>query len=279
MTRASCLCGSVAWEFDEPFEFMVHCHCSRCRKAHGVNFATYVGAPAGGFCLRGAEHVVRWESSPGTIRTFCGQCGSVVPSEPVDGRVIAPAGNFDDDPEIRPQAHIFVASKAPWYEICDSLPQFHAYPPNIDAPVLPDRPPLDAPGHPRASCLCGGVAFTVESKALRHYSCHCSRCRKARSAAHGSNFFTPADGVRFTRGEDLVVVYKLPEAQYFAQAFCRVCGSAMPRIDRSRDLAVVPLGPFDDDPGIPPLPHIYVASKAPWFDIADDRPQYPEGSE
>lgn len=276
MTRASCLCGNVAWEFAEPLEFMVHCHCSRCRKAHGVNFATYVGAPAAGFLLRGSEQIVRWESTPGLFRCFCGRCGAVVPGDAVDGRIIAPAGNFDDDPGIRPRAHIFTASKAPWYEICDALPQFHAYPPDIDAPVLPDRAPLDPPGAARASCLCGAVTCVVDAPPLRYYNCHCSRCRKSRSAAHASNFFVPAGGVRFTRGEDHLVLYKLPEAQYFAQAFCRICGSPMPRIDRTRDIAVVPMGPFDDDPGIPPLPHIFVGSKAPWYEIAGDLPQYEE---
>jgi hypothetical protein len=32
-------------------------------------------------------------------------------------------GTLDDDPGIRPALHILVASKAPWYEIFDGLPQ------------------------------------------------------------------------------------------------------------------------------------------------------------
>jgi len=35
-----------------------------------------------------------------------------------------PAGTLDDDPGIRPQGHIFVEFKAPWFEITDPLPQF-----------------------------------------------------------------------------------------------------------------------------------------------------------
>ena len=30
----------------------------------------------------------------------------------------------------------------------------------------------------------------------------------------------------------------------------------------------------DDDPGIRPAMHIFVGSKAPWFTITDDLPQY-----
>lgn len=274
MIQASCLCGEVAWETDAPLEFMSHCHCSRCRKAHGVAFATYAGVPAAGLRLRG--RVVRWESSPGFFRSFCGGCGSVVPGDPVDGRVFLPAGNFEEDPGIRPLAHIFVASKAPWYTISDGLPRFDAYPPGFDAPVLADRPPLDPPGAPRGSCLCGAVAYVVEAPPLRCHNCHCGRCRKARSAAHASNLFTPAAGVRFTRGEDLLVTYKLPAARHFAQVFCRTCGAAMPRIDRTRGGAIVPMGSLDDDPGIRPQAHIFVGSKAPWYDITDDLPQYAE---
>ena len=39
-------------------------------------------------------------------------------------RIGIPAGTLDEDPGIRPQGHIFVEFKAPWFEITDSLPQF-----------------------------------------------------------------------------------------------------------------------------------------------------------
>jgi hypothetical protein len=41
-----------------------------------------------------------------------------------------PAGCLDDDPGARPRAHIFAASKAPWYEISGELPRFEEYPPS-----------------------------------------------------------------------------------------------------------------------------------------------------
>jgi hypothetical protein len=33
-------------------------------------------------------------------------------------------GALDDDAPLRAQSHIFVASKAPWFEIAGDLPQF-----------------------------------------------------------------------------------------------------------------------------------------------------------
>lgn len=276
MFHASCLCGEVSWEHDGPLDFMIHCHCSRCRKTHGVGFATYVGGAADRFRLRGADRVVGWESTPGFFKCFCGRCGSVVPSDASDGRVFMPAGNFDDDPGLRPISHIFVASKAPWFDIEDDLPRFDAFPPGVDAPALADRPPLDPPGAPRGSCLCGGVTYVVEGAPLRAWNCHCGRCRKARSAAHASNLFTTSDGVRFTRGEHLIASHKVTDAQHFTHFFCQTCGSSMPRIDRGRGIAVVPMGGLDDDPGMRPQAHLFVGSKAPWYDIRGGLPQHSE---
>jgi hypothetical protein len=36
-------------------------------------------------------------------------------------------GSLVDPPSIRPEAHIFVGSKAEWHEITDDLPQFREY--------------------------------------------------------------------------------------------------------------------------------------------------------
>jgi hypothetical protein len=38
----------------------------------------------------------------------------------------------------------------------------------------------------------------------------------------------------------------------------------------------VALGSLVDEPGIRPTGHIYVGSKAPWYEIADELPQYDE---
>jgi len=275
--ESRCLCGSVRWTAEGPFELMSHCHCARCRKTHGAPFATYVGAPAGGVRLTGTEDVARWESSPGFVRPFCARCGSVVPGEPWQGLVFLPAGCMEGDPGARPAAHIFVASKAPWFRLTDELPRFDEYPPGTGVPAQPDLTAPEPPGPaPRGSCLCGRVAYVVAGPPVRARNCHCSRCRRARSAAHATNLVTKSDGVRFGRGTDLLESYKVPEARFFTQVFCRVCGSPMPRIDPERGLAFVPMGSLDDDPGLGPEEHIFVGSKAPWHEITDPLPRYEE---
>ncbi|HVM96324.1 MAG TPA: GFA family protein [Candidatus Acidoferrales bacterium] len=276
MLHSSCLCGKVTWDIDQPLDFMSHCHCSRCRKAHGTPFASLVAGPATSFELHGGEHVTRWQSSAALARPFCSHCGSVVPGDPWESLVFVPVGNFLSDPGSRPMMHIFVGSKAPWYEITDSLQRHEAYPPGVDSPVLADRPLADAGGQVRGSCNCGGVAFVVEGKPLGAWYCHCARCRRGRSAAHAANYFVEGGGVRFTRGTDLVVSYKLPEAQRFTQSFCRICGAKTPRVDPNRNRAGIPMGSLDDDPRFRPQGHIFVGSKAPWFEITGDLPQHDE---
>ena len=276
MSTSRCLCGAVRWTATGPLQFMSHCHCSRCRKAHGTAFATYVTTPVDGFSLTGAEHVKRYESAPGFFRPFCTTCGSVTPGDAWEGLVGLPVGNMEEDPGERPVAHIFVASKAPWYDIPDSLLQFEAYPPVVDLPSQPDLALPDPPGgSPRGSCLCGSVAWIVEEKPFIARFCHCSRCRRARGAAHACNMVTRLEGVRFTRGADTVATYKVPEAKFFSQSFCRGCGSPVPRLDEGRKIAIVPMGGLDDDPGIRPSEHIWTESKAPWFEIADELPKHP----
>lgn len=279
VVAGSCLCGDVAWEVSEGLRTLHHCHCSRCRKAHGSAFASYARCRPEVFRLVcGRERIARYESSPGLFRPFCDRCGSVVADEePQQGRIGMPAGPFDVDPVVRPLAHVFVGSKAPWFEIRGDLPCFDTYPPGIDASVLADQPARDPDtGALRGSCLCGSVCYLAEGKPLRCWNCHCSRCRKARATAHASNLFMPAEGLRFTRGADNLASYKVPEARFFTQVFCRTCGSPMPRADRERGFAVIPMGSLDDDPGIRPERHLFAASKAPWYEIPDALPQHDE---
>ncbi len=125
------------------------------------------------------------------------------------------------------------------------------------------------------SCLCGAVRFELNQDPVWAHNCHCSRCRKSRGAAFASNLFVPRDGFRFTQGEDHLQSYKVPDAERFTHTFCRRCGSTLPWVNESRAVVVVPMGSLDADPGITPRANIFVESKASWFTITDDLPQYP----
>jgi hypothetical protein len=274
LIHGSCLCGGVKWQAEGPLEGMSHCHCSMCRKSHGAPFGTTTAADARSFVwLGGEELIVRFRSSEQAERAFCGRCGSNVP-DLVDGKAWMPAGCLDEDPGARPARHIFVASKAPWYAIPDDGLQRHdTYP--ADAGLAAYERPVEVasdPGWVRGSCLCAEVAYELAVGEWTLMQCHCSRCRKGRAAAHGGNFFAQDAQLRWLRGHDLLRTFKVPEAARFAQTFCSRCGSPQPRAAGPR--WVVPAASLDADPGISAVRHIFVGSKAPWFEIRDTWPQY-----
>ena len=120
------------------------------------------------------------------------------------------------------------------------------------------------------------MSYEIEGAPLRAFNCHCSRCRRGRSAAHATNYFYAAERFRWVRGEENATAYKPPEARRFTVGFCRHCGGALPYVSPELKGAVVPAGSLDSDPGSQPLAHIFVDSKADWFDITDRLPQYPE---
>lgn len=272
MITGTCLCATVRYEIDGPVGLMMNCHCSMCRKHHGSAFATFVTAPLEGFrWLSGEESVRSYASSASGHRPFCGICGSVAPMLwPAMQLVCAPAGNLQGEIGMRPTAHIFVGSKAPWYTITDALPQHQAFPPEFAGAQSVERPAIHArDGVVEGSCLCGDVAYEISGEPMRMAYCYCSRCRRARSAAHAANIFYPLDAVRFTRGAAQVVDYQLPEARFFGTAFCERCGAMVARRAVARGLVNVPAGSLDVDPGIRAMMQVFVDSKAGWIDITD----------
>ncbi|MFO0747474.1 MAG: GFA family protein [Myxococcota bacterium] len=282
MVSGSCLCGDVAWEIDGPLDAMTHCHCTSCRKAHGTAYATFVTFPEGRLrWLRGDAGIRGYESSPGSVRNFCGRCGSKLPSVAPFPFPYAFAGPLEGDLGLAPSSHIFVASKAPWHTISDDLPRHDGLAtPGEEMPT--PRHTEAAPGKIRGGCLCGAVAFEVEGPLVGGaiVSCHCLRCRRARSAAHGSHLFVDAALFSWLRGEDQLEVYKVPEAARYAQTFCRVCGSAMPAKKAPPPgpsaFRVIPCGALDDDPGVREGLHIFAGSRAPWETIVGSLPQHAE---
>lgn len=120
------------------------------------------------------------------------------------------------------------------------------------------------------------MTFAVRGAPSRWLQCHCSRCRRARSAAHGSNTFFPLAQFSWQTGRELVRGHRVPEAQRFTSSFCTRCGGAAPTEREDVPFVLVPAALFDSDPGARPQAHIHVASKAAWYAIQDALPQFPE---
>jgi hypothetical protein len=120
------------------------------------------------------------------------------------------------------------------------------------------------------------MAWEVEGAPSMMFHCHCSRCRRARSAAHATNAFYRLSQFRWIRGEELAGSFQPPDAQRFTQVFCRRCGGIGPRLVPESDAVVLPAGAMDGPPGRAVDAHIFVGSKAPWDAITDALPQFEE---
>ncbi len=240
-------------------------------------FSTFVSAPLAGFRFAAGEDGIRtFQSSEHGRRLFCGRCGSVTPMILKEmSLVLLPAGNLQGDPGVRPKMHMFAASRASWFPITDTLPQHAGYPPEFGGGAGLDRPsPAVKLGSSQGSCLCNAVAWEFSGAPERVQNCHCSRCRRARSAAHATNAFFQAEQITWLRGRGDIESYSMKTAKYFGQDFCRHCGSPVPRVVAATGRVVVPCGSLDTAPGSQPLGHIFATSKAEWFEITDGLPQW-----
>ena len=248
-----------------------------CRKHEGGLFHVSIGVPSAQFqWLSGEELVQVYASSPTGRRAFCRACGSTLPSKYKDDVFLVPAGTLDEDPGMRPQAHIFVGSKFRHHEIKDGLPQFEEFPPGDAHAIAPRPAPAARTGMTSGSCLCGKIAFEVQGAPRRMVNCHCSRCRKTRGSAHATNVFMRAESFAWTVGKETVADYRMPGARMFRNSFCRDCGSKLPSLFAEIASYLIPVGSLDSDPGIAPGVNVYIGSKAPWFDIHDALPRFAE---
>ncbi|MBC7984837.1 MAG: GFA family protein [Candidatus Obscuribacterales bacterium] len=276
MVHGSCLCGAVRYEADAPFKWMAYCHCSMCRKSEGGLFNTSLGVPKEQFrWISGETDIARYQSAEKSHRDFCKHCGSSVPHELQDNGIVGiPAGGLEDDPGIKPQAHIFVGSKSKSYVFSDSLPQFPTWPGGDSIPSVNRPAPELKADVVQGSCLCGGIAFEIDEQPTRMVNCHCSRCRRSRGTAHGTNFFVDKTKLRWVRGADKLKTYKVPDAKVFATSFCGDCGSVMPASFDAIGTYLVPVGSIDTPLTLTPAVNIQVGSKAPWFTVDDSLPQF-----
>ncbi len=120
-----CRCGAVRYEVSDAFVYAANCHCSGCRAATGSAFKAFAGIEREKLTIVEGLDDLAVFGEDDLNDTRCGACGSFLFSVVRDGAwVHVSMGSLVDTPTIRPTHHIFVGSKAAWFEITDDLPQF-----------------------------------------------------------------------------------------------------------------------------------------------------------
>jgi hypothetical protein len=128
MLAGKCECGAVRYTVADEFLYAANCHCSNCRAATGSAFKPFAGIEREKLeVVDGADELLIVGEADAN-HTRCRACGSLLYSVVRDGKYVHVAmGSLVDAPSITPTEHIFVGSKAAWFEITDELPQHDTY--------------------------------------------------------------------------------------------------------------------------------------------------------
>tara|TARA_B110000211_G_scaffold177772_1_gene200966 strand:+ start:519 stop:926 length:408 start_codon:yes stop_codon:yes gene_type:complete len=123
----NCLCGDISYEISQTVGDIVHCHCIKCRKAHGAAFSSVAKIEDQNFLLRDeSQYLKSYESSEGKYRHFCSNCGSQIYAKRDNTDfIILRLGTLNDESmagsQYQETKHIWLAEKACWYETNSSL--------------------------------------------------------------------------------------------------------------------------------------------------------------
>ena len=80
--------------------------------------------------LKGKEKLTAYESSPGKLRYFCSICGShVVAERPAQPHVIVRVSTLDEDPGVKPEAHIWCSHDVAWLHDDEGIPFYQEWQP------------------------------------------------------------------------------------------------------------------------------------------------------
>ena len=131
--RGSCLCGEVRYAYEGELSFVACCHCVDCRRTQGADFATNGSIPRERLRLTSGHDALRaYASSPGKERWFCSRCSTPIYNRmpQADTHFRLRMGALDDDPGVRPRAHVFTSQAVPW-QTYD--PELKGYPKSLTA--------------------------------------------------------------------------------------------------------------------------------------------------
>jgi hypothetical protein len=128
--HGQCSCGQVRFIVNDEFEYAFYCHCSRCRARTGSAFAAVAGVSVEKLAvIAGHEHLLLEGECSDGYGARCARCFSFLFAAVRARKYIhVSLGVLVDSPSRAPDHHIYVGSKAPWYPITDSLPQYEELP-------------------------------------------------------------------------------------------------------------------------------------------------------
>lgn len=119
----------------------------------------------------------------------------------------------------------------------------------------------------------GKICYEYHGATGNLVHCHCSKCRKWHGAAFRSRMVVKKDGYKITQGQEYIEQYQA--SPNVIKTFCRNCGSNLVTIyPRRENLLGLPIAGCEGKLDQYQEFHIYTGSKASWWQIRDNHPQY-----
>ncbi len=127
--NGSCFCGKIQYNILPPLKFIVHDHCSMCRKISGAAFVTWCGVKSeiDQFKLiLGSEFLQTFKSSPEAERQFCKNCGTHLffRSTKWQGELHFTRASVTSEMKEQPMSHVFFSNKVAWISVNDNLDKY-----------------------------------------------------------------------------------------------------------------------------------------------------------
>lgn len=122
VVTGGCQCGAVRYRADEMLDSAHICHCRMCQKAVGGPFAALIATPRAALhWTRGAPEF--FMSSARVARGFCGQCGTPLFYETVEGDYInLTICSLDEPARFPPREQVGMEGCLPWFAGLHALP-------------------------------------------------------------------------------------------------------------------------------------------------------------
>jgi len=121
-------------------------------------------------------------------------------------------------------------------------------------------------------CYCGVVRYVLSQEVDGMMNCHCRNCRRANGGAFTTVTPILSENFEVTEGEAILRSYETATGFRY---FCGECGGRMfSRPDAGPELTVLLVSTLDNEPTSSPRVHLNTESKAPWYEILDDLPQF-----
>lgn len=119
-----CLCGATRYQSGPSLCAPTLCHCESCRRASGAHAVGWLTVGSGDFKYTGAQPH-EFESSPGVLRAFCGQCGTPLTYTNAQrpAEVDITIGSLDQPALTVPVDHVWMEDAVTWDRPADGLPQ------------------------------------------------------------------------------------------------------------------------------------------------------------